>query len=126
VRGMNASGLSQGTTLIPGTTGIIILGSSGVWRLTYSVSFATNTAAGTRPAMIFAASVNAVRYPLPQTNMTREVQFGDVTGTYQNINGWVDLSLNSGDAVNITVGTDTAGITMYVAAASMTVQRVRD
>jgi hypothetical protein len=74
--------------------------------------------------MIFAVIVNGSIANSPKTSLSREVQFGDVTGTYQNINGWVDLSLSSGDAVTVAVGTNLASITMYVAAASLSVQLV--
>ena len=40
MKGLNTSGLYNGTTLSPGTIGTIQVGSAGVWAVSYSVSYA--------------------------------------------------------------------------------------
>jgi hypothetical protein len=72
--------------------------------------------------MLFAIAVNGT--PISPRNITRIVAVGDISTDWECFSAWADVPLNNGDRVSLVAGTNQAG-TIYVAAASLMVQRVK-
>jgi hypothetical protein len=133
VIGLNATGPYYGVALTPqagSARGYITVGSTGIWRVSYSICFQTQ-ASDPSQQVVFSIAIDNTLYALSNgANPSRAQSTAydatpPTTNEWENVCNYVDLLINSGQKVQLYVGGSRSSRRLYIGAVTLSVQRIQ-
>jgi hypothetical protein len=125
---LRATGVADGTTLTPGSTGVIAtieVNSTGVWAVSYAIS-----ARAVSPTIVlYSVGVNGGPASVPSSGSNPSRTLQSCYGTanqFETVANSSILNLNSGDLVSLLISTTSASsVSVDITAATLHVERIK-
>jgi hypothetical protein len=119
---LRVTGISSGTTLQKGSTGVpgtITVGSAGVWRINYCIACEAASA-----IVYFSIGINGSP---PSPNPTRNVQGTYGTGGFfETVSNSAIFTLNQNDVISLLISTNSAStLSVNISSATLQVERIQ-